>query len=757
MSQYKNKEIQPTRKHRVNPSFYGVPSDNVLNLKELQSAKETVKQEKEDKLSRKERRLLKKQEKLKKKQELRKELKTQKKSKPAKVKKTKEKLNKPKQFKPEFSWGSLTKSLASFVIFGLVIVLPFASSAYYQQLDDIKATIMDMSKQAISNLKTGGEKIVAMDFQGADQDFSQSVENFQEAKTQLDDVNSVMSSLIKIIPVKGDEFESAENILIAGENLAGAASDLAKAFDLFNDLELGSISSDTDFSITSTLVVLHSALRPTVAKIELANKAMENVSPSVAPGEYQEQILLLQEQLPVLSKNLSKILSLTETLLSVLGHESPKRYLVLFQNNHEIRPTGGFIGSIALVDIDQGKVMKLEVPKGGTYDVSGNLNVDLIAPTPLHLVNSRWELQDANWWIDFPVSAEKIEWFYEKSGGPSVDGIITLTPSVIEQMLAITGPIDMTEDYDTIIDKDNFYDIVQNEAERKYDETTESKKIIGDLTPILLDQIFSLENADLGQVILMLYGALQEKDILFYFNDKYLEQEIKDLGWGGELKQTPKDFLSVVNTNIAGGKTDGQIEEIIEHSAQINSDGSIINTVQVTRTHKGQTDDEFANVKNIDYVRFYVPEGSEFISAEGFNQPDQDLFFDVEEEYEVDEDLKAISGNVIIEDTTRTRINNELGKTVFGNWIQVSPGESQTVSISYKLPFILKTEKIFNKFDSYSILFQKQPGSLDPLVISKLQVPDNFEQVWQYPTDFTKDYSTTLNVDRFYGVVLKHK
>ena len=358
MSQYKNKNIKPSRKSRVKPSFYGVPSDNVLNLKEIQETKETVKKEKEDKLSRKEKRILKKQEKLKakqalKKQVVKKEVKKKIKNKPVKktVKKTKKKLVKPKLKKPEFSWGRLSKSLAPFVILGLVIVLPFSSSAYYQQLDDVKTAIMSISKQAISNLKTGGEKIVSMDFQGADQDFSESVKNFQEAKTQLDDVNSVVSSLIKVIPVKGDEFESAENILIAGENLAGAASDLAKAFDLFNDLELGSISSDTDFSITSTLVVLHSALRPTVAKIELANKAMENVSPGIVPGEYQDQVKLLQEQLPMLSRNLSKILSLTETLLSILGHESPKRYLVLFQNNHEIRPTGGFIGSIALVDI----------------------------------------------------------------------------------------------------------------------------------------------------------------------------------------------------------------------------------------------------------------------------------------------------------------------------------------------------------------------------------------------------------------------
>ncbi|MBU0671029.1 MAG: DUF4012 domain-containing protein [Patescibacteria group bacterium] len=777
MSQYQPKN--PTRKQRVSPEYYGVPQNNVVDLRQIAAAQEQAATPEPAKVSkrllRKEARLLAKKEKLQKKEEarqriekLKKEnlLKKEKNKKQKPLKKTKEKkssqrLDPAMAGKPKlapvgiFSWSNLAKSITPFVIIGLILILPFSSSAFYSKLTNIKGQIIDLSQNALTSLKDGGSKAVSMDFEGANQDFGESVQQFQEAQVQLNTINGALLEVAKLLPIAGDELSSAENILIAGENLAGAAQDLTTAFETFNNLDIENEDFD-EIGITNFLVFGHSSLKPAATKIQLARLAMDEVNLDVIPEDYKDNIQLAQEQLPALENNLNQILSLSETLLTILGHESPKRYLLLFQNNREIRPTGGFIGSLALIDIDKGKVKQIEVPGGGVYDVSGNLKVDLTAPQPLHLVNPKWELQDANWWLDFPASAEKIQWFYEKSGGPSVDGIITLTPDVIEEMLKITGPIEM-EEYNTVVDADNFYDIVQVEAEKKYDETQESKKIIGDLAPKLLDKIFSLESGELGNIIFMLNNSLQEKDILLYFNDKFLEKEIQDLGWGGEIKDTPQDYLSVVNTNIAGGKTDAVMEEVIEHDAEIKSDGSIVDTVEITRTHKGEETDEFTNVKNIDFLRLYVPQGSEIISAEGLSIIDKDLFLDPAEDSAYDEDLKNISGNIIVEESSGVRINNEFGKTVFGGWLEIEPGQSKTVKFSYRLPFKLNTADILNKYDSYSVYFQKQPGSFDSLIISNLTTADNFEQVWQYPTDFDGDFSSILNVDRFYGVVLRHK
>ena len=66
-----------------------------------------------------------------------------------------------------------------------------------------------------------------------------------------------------------------------------------------------------------------------------------------------------------------------------------------------------------------------------------------------------WTMHDANWFPNFPTSAEKVSWFYEKTGGRTVDGVIAITPELLRDLLAITGPIDMPE-YDKTINADNF-------------------------------------------------------------------------------------------------------------------------------------------------------------------------------------------------------------------------------------------------------------------------------------------------------------
>ena len=85
------------------------------------------------------------------------------------------------------------------------------------------------------------------------------------------------------------------------------------------------------------------------------------------------------------------------------------------------------------------------MPPGGVYDLQGNLEVLLSSPEPLHILNANWQMQDANWFFDFPTSAKKLMWFYEKSGGPTVDGVIAINSNILPKLLAITGPIELSE------------------------------------------------------------------------------------------------------------------------------------------------------------------------------------------------------------------------------------------------------------------------------------------------------------------------
>ncbi|EKD76158.1 MAG: hypothetical protein ACD_43C00210G0001, partial [uncultured bacterium] len=657
------------------------------------------------------------------------------------------KLKSPKL---RYRWQWHWRPVLAFAVVSLICVIPFGTMALLQKVSSARGEIETISQEATNQLSQAASSSTQLDFSGAVTSFDAAATNFHDAHDQLTSINEALTPIMRALPKTGNQFSSAENILIAGEQLSNAGADVATAFSV---LEQYTKQSDIASSSTDLLVTAHSAFRPAVPRLERATIALNEIDLTTVPAEYRDEIAAAQEAVPLIAQSLDEVLSLSETLLVILGHDEAKRYLVVFQNNRELRATGGFIGSFAVVDIYQGKVSAIEIPGGGPYDLAGSLKAKVISPQPLHLVNAGWQMQDANWWPDFPTSAQKVQWFYLKSGGSAVDGVITLTPDVIEQMLEITGSIEMSE-YNTTVTADNFYNITQTQAERKYDDTRESKKFIADLTPKLLNKLFTLDAHNYVPVLQVIYNSLAQKDILLYFNDVFLENELAERGWTGEVKQTSGDYLMVVDTNIGGGKTDAEITETIEHQADIQADGSVLDTVTVTRTHTGASGDTFADLNNVDYMRLYVPAGSELISTTGFTQPDPNLFLKVEAGYKPDTDLQTISGDTLIDEASQTRINQEFGKTVFGNWVQTKPGSTSKVVIKYRLPFTIKPQGLFQPATRYSLLVQKQAGAFDPLVLTKVTYPAKYSVLWSYP-NATGTLHQALQTDSFTGLVFE--
>ena len=157
----------------------------------------------------------------------------------------------------------------------------------------------------------------------------------------------------------------------------------------------------------------------------------------------------------------------TDALLGIFGHERPQKYLLLFQNNDELRATGGFPGSMAVLKMDQGRMEELEIPGGGIYDIAGQVSERVVAPQPMHLVNPHWNIQDANWHPNFPDSAKRILAFYENGGGESLDGVIALTPNLVENLLKITGPMELGAPYNVTITAENVVAFTQEESEKE--------------------------------------------------------------------------------------------------------------------------------------------------------------------------------------------------------------------------------------------------------------------------------------------------
>ncbi len=664
---------------------------------------------------------------------------------------TRPKLNVPREPLPE-GWR---RSVASFAAAGVLVLLPVFALSGVEQLTRAKGRVLGISTDAYHQLTDAQAAVGSGDFAAAKDRFTKAGEAFIAAEQELERTGPLLT-LLQFVPGRGRTVVSGRSLLAAGEELASAGRAIAGVVETINHT-----GADGATRLTEVLQALSGELSPARDSLERANAHLERVEILDVPADQRDAVAGLKEQLPVIVSDFSSFIEYGNTLSNVLGAQGTRRYLVLFQNNMELRATGGFVGSFALVDISDGRVQAIDVPAGGSYDVQGQLTEQVVSPAPLHLVNPHWQLQDANWFPDFPTSAEKVLWFYEKSGGPTVDGVIAIDTTFVEDILKLIGGIDLTDSRGVVISSENF----AAETLRQVEADTPSgrpKEFIAELVPVLLERLFTVEGDAFVPLFDMITRSFAERHLLVYVTDPDLRRTLDRYGWTGQMIQTDGDYLAVVDSNIAGGKTDRAIEEIIRHRVAIGSDGSLIATVTVTRIHKGTPGDGVTGVKNIDYVRLYVPDGATFISAGGWSEIDEKLFRGPAAGYQPDADLAAIEGRPTIDEPSGTRITREFGKTVFGNWLSVEAGTSATASVTYRLPFLL--EPTADRPASYSLFVQKQAGTDGHHFDSQVSLPQQSEAIWSWPADGaltfdngTASFAGVLEKDNFFTFALTRK
>jgi len=649
-------------------------------------------------------------------------------------------------FAPPPHWS---RAVGAFVVVAFIIVLPIKVFSSYEELNEQKDKIITQSFEAYEQLKKS--------------DFSSASMSFASAKKTVDSLGFLVNHIAALVPKVGTELSVGNGLLIFGRSFSDAATILQEAVNYF----------DKDVLVTDKIKFLQTKVKEAIPHMLVANSILQTIDKAggVLPIDITPIKIALQES----TKALLIFDDFSNTLLDVLGDKHFRRYLIVFQNNNEIRPTGGFIGSFAVVDVDRGEIKQIDIPGGGSYDIKGQLKELVISPEPFHLINSAWQFQDSNWFPDFPEAAKKMMWFYEKSGGPTVDGVIAINATLMEDLLKLIGPVDMPE-YGRVMTADNFIEETQKIVELEYDKTVNKpKQVIADMTPKVLDKLLKIDAKNLASLSEIAHNAILEKDILVYSKDETTEEQLSSFGLSGKLRDISSftDYLMLIDTNIAGQKTDGKIIKEVKHESEIAEDGSIVNTVTITRRHTGVKGTIFSGVRNVNYLRLYVPEGSEFLGATGFGAPSGNLFKSVADGYSPDKDLQRIQGPIYVDPKSGTRINNEFGRTVFGNWIMVDPGKEVTVTFKYKLLHKLavyspeKSAKVSfkevlglnNRFITYSMLVEKQPGAKNTTFKSYVKLAGS-QTVARVGKDVALQndgwqYETNLDSDKYYGIIIQ--
>ncbi|MDO8551461.1 MAG: DUF4012 domain-containing protein [bacterium] len=476
-----------------------------------------------------------------------------------------------------------------------------------------------------------------------------------------------------------------KNIFFLAEDLSSAGASGVGALNEVNIISRKLINGE-DFESEKYTKNIQTKLSSANKKISQVEKDLESFDGKERwVGKYLTEI---KENLPRLQSSLSQADSLVSITPRLLGSEGTRRYLLLFQNNMELRPTGGFIGSYGILIFTKGKPIKIEIKD--VYSADGQLRGHVDPPKIIkeYLGQAGWYLRDSNWDPDFPTSAERAEWFLNKETGEEVDGVVGLNLFAARKVLSVIGEIEII-DYEENINSKNFFEKTQIHNEVGFFPGSTSKKdFLQAVWTAISERLRKAPESDLVGLLAAMNQSLDEKDIQIWVHDKEVMAIVGQYGWDGGIKTLTcltsnclNDYLMANEANVGINKANYFLDRQIEMVTKIHPSGQVEKNLSFFYENKSPSE-LFPGGKYVGYLRLYLPEGSKMQTCFISDVP------------------------CLIEKT------NEHQKDVFGFTVRVPIGEKVKAEINWLLP---------GTFDggNYRFYWQKQSGTKnDPVKIS---------------------------------------
>lgn len=418
--------------------------------------------------------------------------------------------------------------------------------------------------------------------------------------------------------------------------------------------------------------------------------------------------------------------TLVSGLPSLLGKDKPKTYLLLFQNNMELRPTGGFIGSYALATFDGGRLIDIAV--SDVYSADGQLKGYVEPPVPIrdYLGEAGWYLRDSNWDPDFPTSAERAEWFLEKEIDKKVDGVVGVDINLVKGLLEVFGPIYLS-DFGQSIDSKNVYERIQYEVESDFFPGSQKKSnFLTSLTRGLMTKVSQASSKEHVPVAKTILKNLEERHIQIFIHDTAFQKVISNLGFDGAVS-TPvcegnciADWVGVVDANLGVNKANYFVAR--SQSLNVAFTGGVVRR-DLTVNFENKANPQLGQkAKYKGYLRVLLPIS---VNVDNIKVDGLSYGFDVEDVH---------------------------GRREVGKLIEVAPGTKKSISVSWESPQLFS----FEKAGEYRLYIRKQAGTDTDALSLRLNLPSGRKFSMLPKFSLTQDgsylYNTQIAKDRFIEV-----
>ncbi len=452
------------------------------------------------------------------------------------------------------------------------------------------------------------------------------------------------------------------------------------------------------------------------------------------PGVLQYKISDLENKLKDYVSLVEKMRAAAYLMPQISAVDSKKVYLILFQNNTELRSTGGFIGSYARVEFEGGRIAKILVDD--IYNLDGNLKEHIEPPVEIKqdLGQKDWFLRDSNFEPDFPTAARQAEFFYNKEAGERVHGVIAMDLDAAGKLINALGGLDLP-DYSEKVTQENLFQNVIKHSEIDFFPGSQAKKnYLTSLQTQLFNKIFFLSNQNWPAVVAAIGESLEQKHIQIYVADPQVFSYVSSQNWAGVLPREPEekigeysDLLAVVESNFGANKANYYLKRNLNLETEIGKEQEIYHHLKIAYKN-GSPSSVFPAGIYKNRLRIYLPAGSKL--------------------------LKAFLGEVDV--TSKVAAFSDYGRSGFSLLMEVNPKQEIILSLDYKLQ---KPLSFKDGISTYRLDVIKQAGTGKDFFDWTLTYPINLEidQSFEGALGFVQELQakTNLSTDRTFVVQFK--
>ncbi|MCG7418041.1 DUF4012 domain-containing protein [Microbacterium sp. ACRRU] len=358
------------------------------------------------------------------------------------------------------------------------------------------------------------------------------------------------------------------------------------------------------------------------------------------------------------------------TLLSMAGADGGKTYLIVFQNNAEIRATGGNPAASIIMKVDQGKFELLDQASSRTFyeeGTAGEQFSDIPAET-LALYPSSFARysQDYTMTPDFPTTVQLFQDLWQRTNGERFDGVISIDPVVLSHMLAVAGPVDVGGEQ---ISSDNAVKLLLSDAYERFPNGRDSDVFFSEVSRAVFSHL-TAGKWDPAEMLDALAKSAEEQRLLLSFTDEQAQQLSRELELDGALQMdnTAHTQVGTYLNDYSVGKLEYHLSQSVAATCDVGA-RTITTTTTLTNSIPNSIQSKYTlGFRNGNYglprtsmmldVLFFAPPGGQVLSTDPARSEEPGF------------------------DRSGTQDNN----TALSRLVVVPQGETRTVSSTVQLP-----------------------------------------------------------------------